>query len=121
MGTFKAKYVGEAEGDIDAFGVTFVEGKSADVDDKWAAKVAGNPFFAAGEAKKADAPAKAPTTPAAKKADDTALKAEHHGGGKFNITKGEEVLAKGLSKADADAFNAMSDEDKTAYVADQSN
>lgn len=45
-----------------------------------------------------------------------ALKAEHHGGGKFNVTQGEAVLLSGLSKADADAFNAMSDEDKAAYV-----
>ncbi len=47
------------------------------------------------------------------------LKAEHHGGGKFNITQGETVLLNGLSKVDADAFNAMSDEDKAAFVADQ--
>lgn len=47
---------------------------------------------------------------------DAALKAEHHGGGKFNITEGEKVLVSGLSKADADAFNAMSDEDKAAFV-----
>jgi hypothetical protein len=46
------------------------------------------------------------------------LKAEHHGGGKFNITQGESVLASGLSKADADAFNAMSDVEKAAYVKD---
>lgn len=45
-----------------------------------------------------------------------ALKAEHHGGGKFNITQGETLLASGLSKADADAFNAMSDEEKAEYV-----
>lgn len=48
---------------------------------------------------------------------ETGLKAEHHGGGKFNITKGEEVLLQGLSKADADAFNAMSDAEKAAFVA----
>lgn len=47
------------------------------------------------------------------------LKAEHHGGGKFNITEGETVLLSDLSKADADAFNALSDEDKAAFVADQ--
>jgi len=47
------------------------------------------------------------------------LKAEHHGGGKFNITQGETVLLSGLSKVDADAFNAMSVEDKAAFVADQ--
>lgn len=53
------------------------------------------------------------------KAGDGALKAEHHGGGKFNITKGEEVLLTDLAKADADAFNAMSDEDKAKFVADK--
>lgn len=49
--------------------------------------------------------------------NDGALKAEHHGGGKFNITQGETVLLSGISKADADAFNALSDEDKAAFVA----
>ena len=44
------------------------------------------------------------------------LNAEHHGGGKFTVTKGEEVLLSGLSKADADAFNAMSETDKAEYV-----
>lgn len=44
------------------------------------------------------------------------LKAEHHGGGKFNITNGETVLAKGLSKADADAFNAMTPAEQAEYV-----
>lgn len=51
--------------------------------------------------------------------DETGLKAEHHGGGKFKITKGEEVILNGLSKADADAFNALSAEDREAFVADQ--
>jgi hypothetical protein len=51
--------------------------------------------------------------------NDGALKAEHHGGGKFKITQGEETLLSDLSKADADAFNALSDEDKAAFVADQ--
>ncbi|KQS55908.1 hypothetical protein ASG17_07610 [Brevundimonas sp. Leaf363] len=47
------------------------------------------------------------------------LKAEHHGGGKFNITEGEKVLLTDLPKADADAFNAMSAEEKAAFVADR--
>lgn len=50
---------------------------------------------------------------------DRSLKAEHHGGGKFNITQGEVVLMGGVSKGDADAFNAMSDDDKAAFVAAQ--
>lgn len=57
------------------------------------------------------------TNPKAKgKEADTGIKAEHHGGGKFNVTEGETVLLSGLSKADADAFNGMSEEDKRAYV-----
>lgn len=44
------------------------------------------------------------------------LKAVHHGGGKFNVVDGDTVLLSGLPKADADAFNEMSDEDKRAYV-----
>ncbi|KQW79722.1 hypothetical protein [Brevundimonas sp. Root1279] len=59
------------------------------------------------------------TNPAKAKTADTTLKAEHHGGGKFRITQGEEVLLSDLSKADADAFNGLSDEDKAAFVADQ--
>lgn len=53
------------------------------------------------------------------KPGDDGLKAEHHGGGKFNITEGEKTLLSGLSKADADAFNALSAEDKAAFVAEQ--
>ena len=45
-----------------------------------------------------------------------ALKAEHHGGGKFNITRGEAVLASGLSKKDADSFNSLTDDEKAEYV-----
>lgn len=104
--TFKASYVGEAEGDVEVFGVTFPEGKSADVPERYREKIEGNPFFKVGAAKSEKKDEKT----------DTGLKAEHHGGGKFNITKGEEVLAEGLSKADADAFNALSDEDKAEYV-----
>ncbi len=50
---------------------------------------------------------------------DTGLKAEHHGGGKFRITEGEKVILTDLSKADADAFNALSDEDKAKFVSDK--
>lgn len=107
--TFKATYVGEAEGDVEAFGVTFSAGKATDVAERYRAKVEGNPFFKTGAGKAEPKPK-----------DEKALKAEHHGGGKFNITKGEEVLASGLSKADADAFNSMSDDEKAAYVADLS-
>ena len=101
--TFSAKYVGKAEGAVRAFGTTFEKGQAAEVEDKYRGKVAGNRFFEIAKAGQA-------------KGDETGLKAEHHGGGRFNVTHGEEVLLKGLSKADADAFNAMSAEDKAEYV-----
>ncbi|TPL06679.1 hypothetical protein [Mesorhizobium sp. B2-4-11] len=53
---------------------------------------------------------------AAKAATDDGLKAVHHGGGRFNVVKGDETLLSGLNKADADAFNVMSDEDKASYI-----
>ncbi|MGX5827372.1 hypothetical protein [Mesorhizobium sp. 43Arga] len=52
----------------------------------------------------------------AKAAEDDTAKAVHHGGGKFNVVRGDKTLLSGLNKADADAFNAMSDEDKAAYI-----
>lgn len=57
-----------------------------------------------------------PGTDGNKKTDETGMKAEHRGGGRFNVTSGETTLLSGLSKADADKFNAMSDEDKAKFV-----
>lgn len=97
----KVKYLGgKTEGAFSAFGVTFEKGVG-EVPERLRSKIAGNRFFEIVEQAKAD---------------ETGLKAEHHGGGRFNVTHGEEVLLKGLSKADADAFNAMSAEDKAEYV-----
>lgn len=91
------------EGRTSQYGYEFTAGEATEVtDEKHLAKFRGNAFFAVDDA---------PTAPA-----ETGLKAEHHGGGKFNITNGETVLAKGLSKADADAFNALSDDEKAEYV-----
>lgn len=90
-------------GDTVQFGYVFEGGKPVDVtDEKHLAKFRGNPAFEVSD--KAEKPAA------------TGLNAEHHGGGKFNITNGETVLAKGLSKADADAFNALPDDEKAEYV-----
>lgn len=44
------------------------------------------------------------------------LRAVHIAGGRFVIKKDGETIKEGLNKADADAFNALSDEDKAAYV-----
>ncbi len=56
---------------------------------------------------------------AAKGSQSTSLKAEHHGGGKFNVTEGETVHLSGLSKADADKFNELDDEAKRAFVSER--
>ncbi|MBI5111856.1 MAG: hypothetical protein HZA68_07775 [Rhodovulum sp.] len=48
------------------------------------------------------------------------LHAVHRGRGSYSIMQGEEELADGLTKADADAFNALSPADRAAFVADKS-
>lgn len=94
----KVKYL---DGDTVQFGYEFLDGEPVDVTDaKHLAKFAGNRHFEV-----------------LNEAPSAGLKAEHHGGGKFNITNGETVLAKGLSKSDADAFNSMTGDEQAAYVA----
>lgn len=106
----KIKYDMDDSGaeEVVAFGYPFTDGKSTEVKEEDVAKFAGNRFFIAAAAK-------------AEKEEKTAedgLKAVHNGGGHFVIKDGDKVVKDGLNKADADAFNALSDEDKTAYVAD---
>lgn len=58
-------------------------------------------------------------TPVAPSALDEgkSLVARHKGAGKYSIWSGEDEISSGLTKGDAEAFNAMSDEDKAEYVA----
>jgi hypothetical protein len=49
-------------------------------------------------------------------ASATALKAEHAGGGAYFIMDGDKKVGESMKKEDADAFNALSDEDKAAFV-----
>lgn len=49
----------------------------------------------------------------------TGVKAVHRGGGSYSIMDGDKELVEKLSKDDAEAFNALSDEDKAAFVAEQ--
>jgi len=94
-------------GDTEQFGYVFTGGEPVEVtNEKHLAKFSGNPAF------------EVEGSPANETSDDV-LKAVSRGGGRFSIMKGDndaEVL-KGLNKADADAFNALSEEDKAAYVA----
>jgi len=88
------------------FGYSFANGKAVEVDDaKALAKFRGNQFFKVSDkAEKEEKPA------------EDGLKAVHNGGGRFVIKDGDKIVKEGLNKADADAFNALSDEDKAEYV-----
>lgn len=101
----KVKYVAGDSGaeEVKAFGYTFKDGKSVEVKDADIGRFSGNPFFeASSKAEKAE--------------DADELKAVHNGGGRYVIKKGGDVVKDGLNKADAEAFNDLSDEEKAAYV-----
>lgn len=101
--------------ETEQFGVQFADGKPSEVTDEKAIEtLRGNRFFKAHDGEKKPAAPKAADKPAA---DPNALKATHIAGGRFVIKKGDEVLKEGLNKADADAFNALTDEEKAEYVA----
>lgn len=55
-------------------------------------------------------------TPLGEPKADGSLVAEHRGRGVYAVMRGGEVVKEDLSKEDAEAFNAMSEEDKAAYV-----
>lgn len=87
------------------FGYDFTAGKAVEVDGPALAKFIGHPFF------HVEGDAEAPT----------GLEAVHKGGGKWIIVRdGDKAnpVRDDLDKSDAAAFNALSDEDKAAYVAD---
>lgn len=91
-------------GDTEQFGYVFHGGKPVDVTDaKHLAKFRGNRFFNVEEEKAKD------ETP-------TGLHAKHKGRGKWSIFDGDKELKADLSKEDAEAFNAMSDDEKAEYV-----
>jgi hypothetical protein len=96
-------------------GVRFFDGQAAKLDAVehagLLAKLRTNQHFeVSGGEKKAEKPKVS--------ADADTLKAVHNGGGRFIIKKGDETIKEGLTKSDADAFNALSAEDKAEYVKD---
>jgi len=105
----QVKFIPEAgvSDETEQFGVTFAGGEAVEVtDEKALAKFRGNPFFEVED----------------EEAEETeevnvGLQAVHNGGGRFVIKLNGEIVKTGLTKADAVAFNEMSDEDKAAYVA----
>ncbi len=52
-----------------------------------------------------------------KPVEPAGLKAEHRGGGRYFIMDADKPVGEAMTKYDAEAFNALSDEDKAAFVA----
>jgi hypothetical protein len=91
------------------FGIEFGPEPVEVTDRRILEKCAGSPFYeiVGDDDVQADPPAA------------TGLRAVHRGRGSYSVMQGDtdqEVLPN-LSKADAEAFNALSDDDKVAYVA----
>jgi hypothetical protein len=88
-------------------GVRFFDGQPVELNrDEHSAligKLRGNPHFEVAGADEAETP-----TPV--------LEARHRGRGVYAIVRSDETLVEGLNKADAEAFNAMTDDDKATYV-----
>lgn len=88
----------------DWLGYTFHRGEPVEVSEAVAAKLSRHPFFSGETA-----------------VDPNGLAAVHLGRGKWVIVRGGDKanpVKDGLDKSDAAAFNALSDDDKEAYVAD---
>lgn len=106
------------------FGYDFAGGRPTEVtDEKALAKFRGNPFFKVAKAKEDETSQRRSKgvellNQREAKPAETGLKAVHNGGGRFVIKDGDTIVKDGLTKADADAFNALSAEDKAEYVKD---
>ncbi|WP_267550450.1 hypothetical protein [Rhizobium rhizogenes] len=81
-------------------------------DEAVVAVLRGNPFFQVMDDEKGS---KVPTP--APKTVPVILIASEQEDGTFAIMNGADLIKEGLTKEDADAFNALSDEDKAEYVA----
>lgn len=99
-------------------GVRFFDGQALDLDlaehERLLGKLSKNPHFEVDGLAAADDSTLLPETPVADE-----LRAIHKGFGKYSIVRGDkdEEIKDGLTKADAEAFNALSEADKAEYVA----
>jgi hypothetical protein len=81
-------------------------------DPKVIAVLRGSPFFEVLDKE----PAKVTAPPQQVPKSDDPLIASEQTDGSFAVMQGDAVVKAGLTKEDADAFNALSDEDKAEYV-----
>ena len=111
----KVKYLPEpgTPDDTETLNHKFSARRATDVTDEVVlAVLRGNPFFQVLD----DDKGSKTSTPVPKPAS-TQLAAVEQEDGTFAITNGTDLIKEGLTKEDADAFNALSDEDKAEYVA----
>lgn len=101
---------------VDMRGVTFFDGQPVEIDTEehtaLANKLRTNWHFevSGGEAPIDGLPA------SDQEPDAEGLVAVHRGRGSWSIMKGDAEVIQGIDKAEAEAFNALSDDDKAAYV-----
>jgi len=124
----QVKYLGEAHA-ISFHGYAFVPGTPVEITDASALiAMRMNRFFevdgqpTAGEAKAAENEANqaaAAQTVASTQADPDEIVAKHRGGGSYSIMRGDAELVEKLTRADAEAFNAMTVEEQDAYIASE--
>lgn len=111
----KVKYLPEAgtPDETETLNHKFNARRATDVTDETVLTVLrGNPFFQVlDDDKGSKVPAPAP------KPASTQLAAVDQDDGTFAVMNGADLIKEGLTKEDADAFNALSDEDKAEYVA----
>jgi hypothetical protein len=95
---------------VEMGGHTFFDGKvekvDSEIDTGLLAKLRTNQHFDVSDKEQAKA--------AAKSAETVLMAVEQ--GDEFVVKNGDEVIKKGLTKEDAEVFNALSDEDKAEYV-----
>lgn len=102
---------------VEMGGHTFFDGKVEKVDSESEAfllgKLRSNRHFEVSE----NGGSKEPTKTSTQKPAPVVLVASEQTDGTFAIMNGPDLIKEGLTKEDADAFNALSDEDKAEYVA----
>ena len=106
------------DGNTTQFGYQFTDGQPVEVNDAaHLNKFRGNRFFAVDD-DAAPAPGLPDPDKQPEQSDQTPdnYTAVHRGRGSYSVMLGDTEVIQGLTKADADAFNALSGEDKAAYV-----
>lgn len=108
-----------ADGDLTelkAFGLDFVAGEPIEVSESLVGRVLANRFFEKTEKPKQKAASK-PDTQKTEGPKQKVLEAVLQNNGVYAVIQDGKTLLDGMSAEDAESFNALSDNDKAAYLA----